>query len=497
MFLFRKTLLLFFVSFSFLFCTPSLYDHFLRLGSSDEGDHEEDRFYIRLDEDAFLTSGKEIIPYELSSEDDFDLSDCGINTEENRVSSEDKYCILDVNEMDLLGTEGDALPFVLEYNVPRQTCEYTSFYIPWHFNQLVGEGPPALLKCTVKTLDSGGDDEAKEEKIYYNSINLATATASRTSEHINFCDSITTSSEQEDICLKVFGGFRSLSNACTNTNPDGTPAGSGWVEEDDRENFLSNEFCGLYDLSGRGEQFLSNCCFGEYRLFSCTGREEAGGDPGTCEGNGEQNEWGGNLKECIGGPLRVNNWESNIPRRGLGDYPIPKIVPSWGRGLKDQIELVKGIIVDSGVRNTSNVTIHPRYFSIGVSTYYEGIKGLEWNDSCSDCPKMFKSAAIPSLGNQQLLAYPYFTLECLDAGGDALHRVHLIIREWNTFEEFSDFQDSDGDRGDPDISGTEGEECQYYEPDEFGDNDCNDLFDLDDVMSERDYPHVQYEAGGN
>ena len=82
---------------------------------------------------------------------------------------------------------------------------------------------------------------------------------------------------------------------------------------------------------------------------------------------------------------------------------------------------------------------------------------------------------------EQLLGYPYYTLECLDSNMEAIHRVHFIVREWNTLEEFYEFQDSAGDNGDPDVEGVEGEDCNYYDPDEFT-NNCNDLYDLDDII---------------
>ena len=460
------------MSIPFVFCSGvSLYEHFLRLDSGDDGSNEEERFYIRLDEDVFLENGRQIIQYELSSDDEFGLTDCGIYIDPDKkdeASVEDKYCILDVNEMDLLGTEGDALPFVLEYNVPRETCEYTSWYIPWHFNQLSGEGPKFLAKCTIKQESS--DDEDNEDLVCYKEFTPTNAVS---------------------ILEDTFGGCEEGRSDCP---------GAGWIKEDsDTENWLSKKYCGFYDQSSK--EGLVNCCLGSYTLFAC----EAGGGCPTSLDEGEESDWGGDLTECIGGPLRVNGWESHITRPGLGEYPIPTILPSWERGLKDQFEMTKPVIVDtgSGIRSTANITIHPTYFSIGMANYYDGIEELQWNTSCSDCPTVFKSDPMPRTlrgqTNDRLIGYPYFTLECLNANAEALHRVHLIIREWNTFEDFYNFQESNGRTINPDVSGKEGVDCQYYEPDEFGDNDCNDLLDLDDIIeAPQAYPHVLYDeaAGG-
>ena len=35
--------------------------------------------------------------------------------------------------------------------------------------------------------------------------------------------------------------------------------------------------------------------------------------------------------------------------------------------------------------------------------------------------------------------YPYFTWSCLDKAREIRHRIHLVIREWNTQEEFETF----------------------------------------------------------
>ena len=483
----------------------STFSHFLKLEAGSSAEVEGDRFFIRLDESPFVQAGQTPIPYILSTEstssreEQFELNDCGVHKDD--ISSEDKYCILDINEMDLLGTEGEnAIPLVLEYNVPKETCDYTSFYIPWHFNQPVGEGPRILVKCTVKAEQPEPSSEgstptapAGEESTFY-------------AEATNITDLIT------------------LENNCKSTDPGGEPtdtSNSSWIPQSDNENFLANNFCRkkattcpsgviinprlrqlcLFDQSSTENSGLANCCFGTYTLVSCNSREEAGDSTGGKCDNGVDNEWGGQLNECIGGPLRVNNWESTISREGLGDYPIPTIVPSWDRGLKEEFELNRHIIISPGVRHTSNMVIHPQYSSIGIATYYDGIEDLQWESDCSDCPDIFKSEPMPFTlrqldTNDRLLGYPYFTVECLDGNKDAIHRLHLIIREWNTLEEFYSFKESNGRSGDSDISGREGDECQYFEPDEFGDNDCNDLLDLDDITTLRPYPFVNYDEEG-
>ena len=91
-----------------------------------------------------------------------------------------------------------------------------------------------------------------------------------------------------------------------------------------------------------------------------------------------------------------------------------------------------------------------------------------------------------------------FTWSCLDSAHEVKHRIHLIIREWNTEEEFTKFVDSNGSRGDPNIGGSEGTDCDYYSLDDripdtpkerkrFFSN-CNDMTD----QIKTGHPEIKY-----
>ena len=475
--MFRYTLLSF--CFFLLGCTyTSSYEHFLRLETGDIVESEEDRMYIRFDEDVYLRSGRQVIPYEISTEREFGLRDCGINRDDSSV--EDQYCILDINEMDLLGFEGDNIPFVLEYQIPRETCEYASFYAPWHFNQLSGFGPPNLYKCTV--------EQNNNPVVLSTGIPLGTGTP------------LGTGNNNES---RV---YYATSIKSPNTN-DQYPCGivADWIREDDEEeNWISKQFCKnsssniVYDLSDETD-YLSNCCFGNYELTSYTQNEDGIVVPTVTE-----EDWGGTLRECIGGPVRLN-WETNVSYDGLGEYPVPQIFNTWERGLREQFEIEKPIIWSGDPRSTGNMAFHLQYTSVGIANYYEGIEDLQWDadGGCAECPEVFKSDVDSSVGT--LVGYPYYTLECLDSNMEAIHRVHFIVREWNTLEEFHEFQDSAGDNGDPNVTGEEGNDCNYYDADEF-ENRCNDLLDLDDLTINNfledifgrlsGYPQVDYSKSG-
>ena len=155
---------------------------------------------------------------------------------------------------------------------------------------------------------------------------------------------------------------------------------------------------------------------------------------------------------------------------------------SWTRGLRRTLTV--GPIVDG--------LILPQ--SVPTATYFDGIEDLIFTDplSCPNCPGMLLPDDTKPLPDANLRAYPYFTLECLNDNYESLHTVHLIIREWNTIEEFLSFKDSDGRSGDPDLSGEEGGDCNYYEADEklLGRTNCNDFLDLDDYLSNDTLPSV-------
>ena len=449
-------------------------EYFSRLASGDAATHPEDRFYIRLDTSLYEQEGRDPILYELSDEDDIGLTDCGIDKDDESV--EDKYCILDVNEMDILGVEGGTdLPLV--YNVPPEMCEYTSFFAPWHWNQRTGRGPRRLYKFAP-------EKESENE-------NAPTPTEEQTpplqvedNDTDNNCEFYIESNT--DPCGDVYENYSSENRRlryflCGGEQGARRGLVPRWKEKGEDEE-LSEIFCGPFDLSDN--ESLANCCIGDYEILDC---KEAPSFSST-----EEADWGGNVQECIGGPLRVADWDSYLPDENL-QVPIPRLVYSWDDGvIREPFNIPRHNLVTGRLRSPTLMTIHPLYSSIGVATYYEGIEDLQWNadEGCAGCPELFFSSktnydinnpsSVPE--DQQMLAYPYFTLECQDSNFEALHRVHLIIREWNTLEEFLSFQDSDGRSGDPDLEGTEGADCDYYEPDEFNNNNCNDLHDLDDII---------------
>ena len=131
-----------------------------------------------------------------------------------------------------------------------------------------------------------------------------------------------------------------------------------------------------------------------------------------------------------------------------------------------------------------------------VANYYDGIEDFNFHK----LPHIYKTEESYQKNPTEPLpqGYPYFTWSCLDSAHEVKHRIHLIIREWNTVEEFNKFVDSNGTRGDPDIDGLEGEGCDYYSlPEDLTQEqrskfmyDCDDMMDFFEKTGY--YPEVHY-----
>ena len=446
---------------SFLSCVPV---EEYSLGSEAP---EAPRFSIRFNTD-FYEDKNVIVPlYELSSDDEVSLRDCGI--EKGSESVEHLYCILDLNEADIgvLGQAGEGIQ--LQYNVPSEMCEYTVFQHPWHWNQRSGFGPQVVDECTVTE---------------------ATNT----------------------LQVNVGGQNSGSSSSSSNDNTYIRVAGGGWEKQ-------TKEGTGCeYDQSD-GDSILKNCCFGKVRKIKY---KSTTGHANNCEREGgdapDPEDWGGDAQECIGGPARISDKTAWLNIESVGSLPTQSVSSTWRSGVRETITL--GPVSGEG---------EVQFTTVPTANYFNGVEDLLFTDYIlgnvdQSVPEMFfpdYSVATRELRDQSenpvsLIGYPYFTLSCLDSNFEILHAVHLIIREWNTLDEFLSFKETDGRSGDPDISGEEGSgDCQYYEADEkLTSTECNDFSDLDDHtpgtlpagVSEilelfrttcNGYPCIDYDGGGS
>lgn len=214
-----------------------------------------------------------------------------------------------------------------------------------------------------------------------------------------------------------------------------------------------------------------NCCFGTY---SITGETYSTG-----------NSWGGKAQKCLGGPGRTS-WEAYDD----DGFPKPIIQYVLEDGLRLTFEIGDLIEVAQGGCYNTPIDNYMERFDKPVEELMEDFP---------DFPTFLQG------GNGLRPAPPFYSFECRDSAGEILHRINLMIREWNTYEEFFAYYDSGGtdDTADPDVKGEEGEDCEYEErlplrTDCLGVLDdcttcCNDYLDLEDTIDlGLDYPEAYY-----
>ena len=444
-----------------------------------------------------------IIPYAM---DDGPGTDCKISVNEES-STEDLYCILDVMEGDLWYHKIN-----LKYNLPEGMCDYLGFLPHWHYNQVVGEGPAFVEQIP-------GEEGAPET--YRGCARLGAEKREVTDENIETFDAFRCESRSRDKTTdgawndwgkwsdgpsgyhcgrdpKIGDTYRSPRDPETHkTKPkvEGCWKGNATdeiqyeyedqttntvtVEED--ENDASREYRCSYNLqdcsdttyqnekrvcpynrSHEERSGLSDCCLGKYTLINRETQAE------------EEKEWGNEIKNCLGGLARLN-W----PEKGFDDngYPV-NIVESGIEGVNKEYTL------DPLIETTKN-----RY-SLPTANFFKAIE----DEKTAEPPAFYNSPPDPTPENPaRVRGHPFLTWSCFDPAREVKHRIHLLIREWNTKEEFTRFKESEGGSGDPDISGAEGSECEYYEKDKAIFGDCNDLYDSDDTIK---YPEIKYSSSG-
>ena len=408
-------------------------------------------FYVNLKPGFYEGEGYNPLDALIYAMEDDPGTNCKIPVEEE--STEDLYCIMDIMEGDLWYHS-----LVLEYNVPEGMCDFLDFQVPWHFNQKVGNGPPIVEQCDdYFTGCSDGDSSTAETETRY---------CLRSSLNTSGCNRVAAGTGT--------GQRRPCSEDDTEEVTIGCIGDGGSREE-------VQDFCSSLDLS---EVDLSNCCFGEYALVS--------GDSTT------YSNWGGDLRECIGGLGRIS-W-SHYNQEGR---PIILTENAERDGLIREYEIPSLISVYDGHRNTRVASEKDPSFI--TANYWTDVEDKNFSENM---PRFYRTPTSAQLPNAHLrpydvTGYPYLTWSCLNKAREIKHRIHLVIREWNTQEEFNTFVESKGGRGDPDLEGAEGSICEYYEAGEANiltDTECNDVWDVDNLESSEagsgrlynPYPEVIY-----
>ncbi len=428
-------------------------------------------FYIDLDADHYSSLGVEPPLYEISTTEEYgdaatrdSVSNCEIEyIELDDISehSEHKICILDIMEQELFLN-----PLAIKYNVPAGMCANIYYSVPWHYNFETGQGPLSVTECKRTT----GSGDNQEEETYYcalggkaQGVNPLAFDAPTS----NFTCNTNLAAEANRIC-----GLLGRSNGCL---------GTGLRCNEEEENLCA------FNQRGADDERIS-CCFGDYYL------------------DGDPKSWSaGSLTSCLGGPGRTS-W-SDYDQDGL---PIGE----------------SEYVLEDGQRRTiilqDLIHAHGRHgdASIPIANYLEQldkppeeVREIDRQSTppkTTDLPKFLQTpAGAPNTGYNPGL---FFTVECLDQAGEILHQLSLMIREWNTYQEFAEFYESAGagESADPDAPnkggatratigerGEEGEDCEYENRRIINELSatqyCNDFLDFDDYVEDRiNYPQVDY-----
>ena len=390
-------------------------------------------FYINIKDSYYVGEGFQPLQTLVSAMDFGPGTDCKIQktedpeepTDPGEGSTEDLYCLMDIMEGDLWFHE-----IILEYNVPPGMCDYLGIDVPWHFNQKVGRGPGRVYECTDFIVNCNSDDGEPEAEV-----------------ETRYCLGGCTPATGAALCGQETG-----------TVGCGGAGGRAYTE--------ATDFCKGLDQS---ENDLANCCMGDYDLVSHPGGEVT------------ESSWGGELRNCIGGLGRIS-WEEFTDGR-----PVKLILDVRNDGINADYEIPALIEVFDGHRRGETGMRIPTFIT---ANYWEDV---EEKDSETSKPRFYNAPTQSELPEAYLRplpyeGHPYLTLSCMNKAYERKHRIHLLIREWNTQEEFHSFITSEGSRGDPDIVGEEGSFCEYYEGDEENilpqDTECNDSYDADDWNNE-------------
>ncbi len=422
-----------------------------------ESDNIPDKefFYIKISEAYYRgTHGFNLLDYEMYESTNGPGYDCKIPIDEESTT-EDMYCMFEVLEGDLFFHE---LRF--EYNAPPGMCDFVFFQTHWHYNQKSGYGPETVYKrkrykpdrqfCPIRDFSGLCSDGCKETRLSAD-VDL--------SERKVSCDK----EDGEDYCLLDERNIGPDEDTCKET---------------------ASEVCQYNNTHSKEEG--ENCCIGEYDLYTFDKKRSPKKSE---EPESEDVSWGGDLRQCIGGLGRFA-WEDGYSPDGFPSI----LIENSKAGLRKTYQ-IPAIIekLDAKYKTRScDGGVHPKQRSFVTANHWIGIK------DGTDRPKFYNSDDKNNVPDKHIYlkkpGYPYITFECKDQAYEVKHRIHLIIREWNSTEEFKDFKS--GGTGDPDVAGKAGDDCEYYEDGDYKleDGTCNDMMDVEDWTATcgDKYPKLDY-----
>ena len=225
-------------------------------------------------------------------------------------------------------------------------------------------------------------------------------------------------------------------------------------------------------------QAITKACPANASTTSCYEKEEDlcpsfSGGPKCCYGgeNEDGKKWTPDL-ECFGGPALES---TQLPP---ANFYVTHNVTIPENGLRQTISLTQLITGPSAPQNVP----HANYLKL-LDISLQELKSLDRNIR----PKLPDFLKRPDFYKHTPNLFFKFT--CDDPAHESQYELLLLIREWNTMEEFMAFYNSGGsEEGDPDIGGLEGSDCEYEERGRS--HLCNDWLDLDDYAAIGSYPRL-------
>lgn len=326
------------------------------------------------------------------------------------LAHEDIMCMIDIPEGDIY-----AKSVILQYNVPKDMCRYMVQETYWFYNKEIGNGPTTITISADNTVNASGD-----------LINTTYTCA-----------------------------FDGAVQACSNGNPEVAITGMTPTSQ--------NIKC-VYDDNG------TNCCMGKYTYTHVSLTNGASADVSTPQ----EISWGGNMRNCIGGPGKTN-WTAftseNVPT-GLLSFTRPGVT---------------GTYKISSPQELGPAGLDPLTASIHVANWYGEAADhthTGFVSGSSSTAPFFIAPIDDRSGDAISSTNRTYNFMCLDESFEIKHRIRAYIREWDYYPDYLNFISSEGVTVVPDRAGF-GSFPGETDPTciEGIEGPCDDTLDIDDFLN--------------
>lgn len=325
----------------------------------------------------------------------------------------DITCNIEVNELAIF-REG----IKFQYNVPANACKYIATYPYWYWNREVGVGPRDIQVTATKNASGTMTSQCiVDNSAPFDCANLAAYPAVAADIRVKVSD---------EIDVKC-----------------------------------------LYDTTDQPGG--ANCCMGSYRLRTILTTPEGSSN------SDNDNEWGGSVTECMGGPGRTS-WAEKT-KGGYPKYNIEIMTPNTARTKIVQIKPT----IENSPGSRSNIPIS-NFFTVGSHDHFGFYTASAtasiypyYVDPVSD-----RSGDVIDDSEDSIISpgSPFYYFDCLDEAYEVNHRIRVMVQEWDTVAGLQTYISTGV--GSADEPGSAPASC----PGVTGEK-CNQLTDADNFVSTR------------